>query len=302
MDRKLIEEFDRKQRSQKRKHKRSSNSAGLKSKQNKVEEPEFVQPSTSYRDRARERREGLNKDFELDPDDLLISNPTIANELSNDKVTEDENEIRQQQIEDSKYLGGDIEHTHLVKGLDFALLEKVKNDQKLAEKLSSDRDADRDMSYDSDSDEEEFRNEAIMASVLNSSSTSNPNRQMVDLEKLRKGQSTEIVQCKTALARRILNVLDEKWPDRSDLFLPGRMKYSISLEDEGEDHPVATIIKSKADTTIHDEVGSINESDFALDQLVSILAKVRKGDSHSSEATKRSRSWDAEDDMNDYGY
>lgn len=27
--------------------------------------------------------------------------------------------------EDSKYLGGDVAHTHLVKGLDFALLQKV---------------------------------------------------------------------------------------------------------------------------------------------------------------------------------
>lgn len=29
-------------------------------------------------------------------------------------------------IEDSKFLGGDVDHTHLVKGLDFALLQKVK--------------------------------------------------------------------------------------------------------------------------------------------------------------------------------
>ena len=28
-------------------------------------------------------------------------------------------------IQESKYLGGDMEHTHLVKGLDFALLQKV---------------------------------------------------------------------------------------------------------------------------------------------------------------------------------
>ena len=28
-------------------------------------------------------------------------------------------------VEKSKYLGGDVEHTHLVKGLDFALLSKV---------------------------------------------------------------------------------------------------------------------------------------------------------------------------------
>ena len=28
--------------------------------------------------------------------------------------------------EDSKYLGGDVAHTHLVKGLDFALLQKAR--------------------------------------------------------------------------------------------------------------------------------------------------------------------------------
>ena len=34
-------------------------------------------------------------------------------------------EHRKQVIHESKYLGGDMEHTHLVKGLDYALLEKV---------------------------------------------------------------------------------------------------------------------------------------------------------------------------------
>jgi len=29
-------------------------------------------------------------------------------------------------IEESKFLGGDMEHTHLVKGLDYALLDKVR--------------------------------------------------------------------------------------------------------------------------------------------------------------------------------
>lgn len=31
-------------------------------------------------------------------------------------------------IQESKFLGGDMEHTHLVKGLDFALLQKVSTD------------------------------------------------------------------------------------------------------------------------------------------------------------------------------
>lgn len=36
-------------------------------------------------------------------------------------------ERRKVVIQESKYLGGDMEHTHLVKGLDYALLEKVRN-------------------------------------------------------------------------------------------------------------------------------------------------------------------------------
>lgn len=44
---------------------------------------------------------------------LLFSGATLA-------------ERRKQLIQESKYLGGDMEHTHLVKGLDYALLEKVR--------------------------------------------------------------------------------------------------------------------------------------------------------------------------------
>ena len=35
-------------------------------------------------------------------------------------------ERRNRIIQESKFLGGDMEHTHLVKGLDYALLQKVK--------------------------------------------------------------------------------------------------------------------------------------------------------------------------------
>jgi Sec-independent protein translocase protein TatA len=35
-------------------------------------------------------------------------------------------DVHRMTIENSKFLGGDIEHTHLVKGLDFALLQKVR--------------------------------------------------------------------------------------------------------------------------------------------------------------------------------
>jgi IK cytokine len=37
-------------------------------------------------------------------------------------------ERRKQMIQESKFLGGDMEHTHLVKGLDYALLQKVRSE------------------------------------------------------------------------------------------------------------------------------------------------------------------------------
>lgn len=55
-----------------------------------------------YRDRAAERREGRNMDYD-------------------DEITR----LVDMDVEKSKYLGGDLKHTHLVKGLDFALLTKV---------------------------------------------------------------------------------------------------------------------------------------------------------------------------------
>ena len=37
-------------------------------------------------------------------------------------------ERRKQMIQESKFLGGDMEHTHLVRGLDYALLQKVRSE------------------------------------------------------------------------------------------------------------------------------------------------------------------------------
>lgn len=53
-------------------------------------------------------------------------------------------ERRKQMIQESKFLGGDMEHTHLVKGLDYALLQKVRSEIQLKEselKIEMDRSA-----------------------------------------------------------------------------------------------------------------------------------------------------------------
>lgn len=54
-----------------------------------------------------------------------------ADERRKEKIIEPENEIAaiaSVDIEMSKYLGGDVAHTHLVKGLDYALLSKVRGE------------------------------------------------------------------------------------------------------------------------------------------------------------------------------
>lgn len=63
--------------------------------------------SNKYRDRADERRKGHNPDYA-------------------DKL----NQMASMDAETSKYLGGDVEHTHLVKGLDYALLVKIRDEEK----------------------------------------------------------------------------------------------------------------------------------------------------------------------------
>lgn len=57
----------------------------------------------------------MNPDYERVAADL-------ANIIGGGSMNADINEIS---VEDSKYLGGDVDHTHLVKGLDYALLQKV---------------------------------------------------------------------------------------------------------------------------------------------------------------------------------
>lgn len=81
--------------------------AKLKEKKQAEEDEEH-----KYRDRAEERRRGINPDYQA------------ANQLLN-VISSSDVDPNKLSIEESKYLGGDLEHTHLVKGLDYALLQKV---------------------------------------------------------------------------------------------------------------------------------------------------------------------------------
>ena len=78
-----------------------------------------------YRDRARERRE--RNDDENTAGDAVA--PAVeARGVFEHTEKDAETDARARAVAESKFLGGDVSRTHLVKGLDFALLRKVRDD------------------------------------------------------------------------------------------------------------------------------------------------------------------------------
>ncbi|KAG0253496.1 hypothetical protein BG011_006337 [Mortierella polycephala] len=102
---------------------RSSDGSGGSQKQNKYKKysqknqsKEASAAASKYRDRATERRQGANPDY-VETEQILSTLEDAAADVAPGVL-----------YEQSKYLGGDREHTHLVKGLDFALLNKVRQE------------------------------------------------------------------------------------------------------------------------------------------------------------------------------
>ena len=81
----------------------------------RLEEERQKELAEKYRDRARERRDGGTNDYEQTE---MISTTADYRAVAPDaKSVENYAERRKQVIQESKYLGGDMEHTHLVKGM-----------------------------------------------------------------------------------------------------------------------------------------------------------------------------------------
>lgn len=97
--------------------KKSSKKKFYQQKKENDEENVLAELMKKYRDRAKERRENTDEADQIS---------TMGYNAVGNMSSEDAAERRKQLIEESKYLGGDMEHTHLVKGLDYALLNKVK--------------------------------------------------------------------------------------------------------------------------------------------------------------------------------
>merc|ERR1719361_2447063 len=136
------------EKAEKRKKKKS-----FYAKLKRQEDDKMAELAAKYRDRAAERRDGIpdKPDNSRDGEESESTTQKAAAHTSQTgggyravapdiKSSHDQAERRRQMIQESKFLGGDMEHTHLVKGLDFALLQKVRSEIASREKVNIDED------------------------------------------------------------------------------------------------------------------------------------------------------------------
>ncbi|KAJ9087560.1 hypothetical protein DSO57_1031982 [Entomophthora muscae] len=196
-----------------------------------------------YRDRAAERRRGENPDY-IETEKILATLEAIP--------TTDTTPDHKLAYDQSKYLGGDAKHTHLVKGLDYALLAKQRAQIPEIEEVT-------------DEDLEKLYKEKQREQASN--------------------KDDGAPKFMTGLGERIYAAafeLPKKRPSKNELFLPGRMTYIFELADETGDQSNAfaiptAVIRSRAD--FEDEVyGSADPaSDLVVEKIGNIFANYRLG-------------------------
>nr|XP_058133211.1 protein Red-like [Dasypus novemcinctus] len=205
-----------------------------------------------YRDRAKERRDGVNKYYE--ETELIYTTANYRAVGPTGEVNESAAEKRRQLIQKSKFLGGDMEHTHLVKGLDFALLQKVRADVASKEK-----------------EEEELMKKPP--------------------EETKKDEDPENnIEFKTHLGRNVYNILfKSKAYEWNELFLPGRMAYVVDLADESADTDIpTTLIRSKADCPSTETLTTLTTNDIVINKLTQIFSYLRQS-THKKKLKKKDK-------------
>lgn len=220
----------------------------------KQEDNKLQELAEKYRDRARERRDGGNQDYQAnDPTSSANAYRAVA---PDSKSGLDAAERRRQLIQESKFLGGDMEHTHLVKGLDYALLQKVRSEiivkeqeqeiemEKLAE-IAEQKEMEKEDEHHMKSDEPEHR---------------------------------------SIMGRNIYNTIQfyrSRNVERNELFAPGRMAYTYDVnetQEEIETDIPTTLIRSKADVPQNDEeLHTLTTNDIVINKLAQILLYLRQG-------------------------
>ncbi|VDO69715.1 unnamed protein product [Schistosoma mattheei] len=238
------------------KHKISHRRHHVRSKKD-AQKSDVSESTHRYRDRAKERRD--EHEMEND-DDTLTRTADYRAVAPSSAAGASHAERRRMLIQESKYLGGDMEHTHLVKGLDYVLLQKVRL---------------------------EIQNKEIEAEQALDIELNKPDKMKESTN------NEESIQFRTHLAASICNVIfNERLPERNEYFQPGRMAYRIELEDDSVDFEVpATVIRSKSDCLQIDGrgTGAITTNEIVINKLTQILSYLRAGKRHAKKTKLKGR-------------
>ncbi|KAG9319496.1 hypothetical protein KVV02_004117 [Mortierella alpina] len=210
-----------------------------------------------YRDRATERRQGVNPDY-VETEQILSTLEGAAADVAPEVL-----------YEQSKFLGGDREHTHLVKGLDFALLNKVRQE-------------------DVEKDPEVADLDTVFETVQQSAKPEMSSALVVEEEK---------PEMNSTLASNIYKYAIEeagkKPPRFNEMFIPGRTVFVFEVpitskskkskagvvEDHNPFVVPTTVVRSRADVD-QNQAGIVEnpESDMVMKKVMSVLTAIRTGE------------------------
>ncbi|KAI9249400.1 RED-like protein N-terminal region-domain-containing protein [Phascolomyces articulosus] len=228
----------------------------------KSQKPSSATPS-NYRDRAAERRNNEQQE-ELSTEELL------------QKTTREQDETldAKQLYEQSKYLGGDVDHTHLVKGLDYSLLEKVRND--IGTKLA------------------DAKSEAALDNALDRLGQEGGTAVIVDEddENTQEDEEVERIPVRSVMAKNLVRMVTTPKPTTQELFTPGRLAFVFELADEVGHYTDAfalptTVIRSKADV-IRKRTDTQAETELVIRKISQIMRPASTpSSSEQSKETKK---------------
>lgn len=205
----------------------------------------LIELNEKYRDRAKERREGINTEESFDPRTSTSGYRAVAPDMGLNAA-----ERRRKMIQESKYLGGDLRHTHLVKGLDYALLQKVRSEITNQEKIQ----------------------EVEMEKLADS------NEQQEEPEK----EEIDDMEPKTVMGMNInrwIQIQKSKTIEKNEFFAPGRMAYLVELEEENVECDIpTTVVRSKAEINASTELNTLTSThDIVVNKLAQIFSYLRQG-------------------------
>ncbi|KAF9973697.1 hypothetical protein BGZ73_003030 [Actinomortierella ambigua] len=222
-----------------------------------------VEATSKYRDRATERRQGINPDY-AETEQILHTLEEAAHDVAPSVM-----------YEQSKFLGGDREHTHLVKGLDFALLKKVREEEESASDPSTKASMDLDQVF-----------EAVEEAATKGLKATN-----------RASESKDKPTFNNALASNIYSIAIEEStkpsrPKVNEMFLPGRTVFVFGVpsakkskknkaEDLEDDNPFAvptTVVRSRVEIADQASVDTRDtESELVMKKIMDVLESIRMG-------------------------